>query len=157
MTISSPRNPQIIDLMKARGWEHQDRCDAPKHQEITFRSQRPTLLFNGGEERQPITFRYDRDLYFRKSGAGLFISPAMGKVAYYQGWPTPDSSTAGLTSDGAAQPLQDAVVHSLNEFWTRLEEMAGEMKTIGMPARSPPDAERIWQAVRATCAAQGPT
>jgi hypothetical protein len=144
--ISFAGERQIIDMMKARGWAVQARPNPPKHQAITFRNHLPTLLFNGGEEKRAVTFHYDSDLYFRKNGVALFVSPAKGKVAFFTGWP-----------DSAKEP-QEAKVYGLNEFWSRLDDMAGEMKkgneTPGRP--NPPNASKVWEAVQAVCGWRGP-
>jgi hypothetical protein len=85
MKISFAGEGQIIDMLKERGWAYQARPDPPKHQEITFMSDVPTLLFAGGEEKRAVTFLYDRDLYFTKGAVSLFISQIMDRVAFYTG------------------------------------------------------------------------
>lgn len=138
-SISFAGEGQIIDMMKERGWAYQARPDPPKHQEITFRNQEPTLLFNGGEEKRVVTFHYDRDLYFRKNGVALFLSPTKGKVAVYTGFPN---------SQGE---VKEAKVYGLNAFWAKTEELVGYVTHGSMtPARPTPDAAKIWEAVRAT-------
>ena len=117
----------LRDMLRMRNWY----VEPPGKKEITMRSNKPLLLYSGGQRDEYITVDLSRVLWMRKGGDHLLIYPERERV--YR--------VSGEISDSyppTCYPL------TLGDFYNNLDEIAGLHDSTKEPHK-PYRSNDFWQ------------